>query len=87
MVSSNIIGTYTSVQYTYILYSIKLKKYLYLVSIDKINFYNSILKVFLILFYSNTSISILILFQKYFLQDCLLATQRETIVLIHISDC
>jgi hypothetical protein len=77
MESRNIIGTtYTGVQFTYILYSIKLKKILvflfkYFVNIRKIHFYNSILKVFLILFYSNTSISILIVFQKYFVQDCL----------------
>jgi hypothetical protein len=32
MESSNIVDTYTGVQYTYILYSKKLKKYLYLYS-------------------------------------------------------
>jgi hypothetical protein len=55
MENSNIIGTYTGVQYTYTLYSIKLKKMLgfvfkYFVNIRKIHFYNSILKIFLILF-------------------------------------
>jgi hypothetical protein len=73
MENSNIIGTYTGVQYTYTLYSIKLKKMLgfvfkYFVSILKIHFYNIILKVFLILFIRNNSIGILIFFQKYCLQ-------------------
>jgi hypothetical protein len=70
MENSNIIGIYTDVQYTYTLYSIKLKKILgfvfkYFVSIRKIHFDNSIWKVFLVHFYLNTSISILIFFQKY----------------------
>jgi hypothetical protein len=53
MENSNILGTYTGVQYTHTLYSIKLKLEFVLqhfVSIRKIHFYNSILKVFLIRF-------------------------------------
>jgi hypothetical protein len=65
MKSSNIIGIYTGVLYTYIIMH-KIKKKLvfvfkYFMSIHKIHFYNSISKVFLTLFYSNTSIKILIL--------------------------